>query len=608
MAQVGEQGAPMAMVEDGEERIDAGVAHLSTKEWSGAVTLNDHIALRDEDEYNHTVEVQPHDVTTSRGSIERAEWGSSFDYLVVLLGYAIGIGNVWRFPYLVGSNGGGAFLIPYLICLTTVAAPIFILELCLGQETRCSTVECYKRVHPMWLGVAVGSTLMVFLVCTYYNLLLAYCVLYLFASFTSPLPWSAEAYEKAGIEIANGSTASEEYWNTVVLNRFSREELADTTTAGAMQWHLVGALFLVWAIIFVVLARGIKGSAKAAYITVPLPFLLLVVMFFRAVTLPGAGKGLEYYTRFDTDKCFDPEVWALACGQILFSLSPGMGTAITMSSYTAPGEDVYKTGVKIAFANSSFSIFAGFVVFALLGNMSETTGRSVETLAESSGAGLAFVALAEGLSKFESGANFFSVLFFSMLLMLGFDSTFAWVETLNAVIEDYCAKKLHTDTEARLLPFLPPGWRPSKRGIALGTAATLFLLTLPYCTRVGYYLLDVVDHFVPTYILLLTCFLECVMIGVHYGYGRVVRHVASVTGRTMSAYWVWCWKVVAPVLCLSLLVSIFIADIVTPYEDYPRGLLATGVILMLLPACIMFAIPMKRMITSYRKGDGCTAA
>eukprot|EP01063_Lacrimia_lanifica_P037698 TRINITY_DN7816_c0_g1_i1.p1 TRINITY_DN7816_c0_g1~~TRINITY_DN7816_c0_g1_i1.p1 ORF type:complete len:609 (+),score=92.10 TRINITY_DN7816_c0_g1_i1:54-1880(+) len=532
---------------------------------------------------------------------ERTQWGSSFDYIVVLLGYAIGIGNVWRFPYLVGKYGGGAFLIPYLTCLVIVAMPLFLLELLLGQYTQCSTVDCFRCFHPMWVGVAYATTLMVLFVCTYYNMLLVYCVFYVVHSFESPLPWSREAYAEHSPDYQNMS--SEHYWQNVVLHRLPKEELHTSNDTGGIEWHLVCGLLFIWLLVFAALFKGIHSSSKAAYITVPLPILLMVIMFFRAITLPGAFKGLHYYTRFDMDKMWDPEVWAMGCGQIMFSLSAGMGTAITMSSFTPKTEDVVRVTYIIAGSNSCFSLLAGVVVFSLLGNMAHESGRSVEDLADSSGAGLAFVALADGLSKFDSGANVFSLLFFLMLLTLGLDSTFAWVETLNTIFYDAISSIFDAEdspdgetqrvngkescTGALSAWMVRHNLRPTQKHIAGCTAIVLFFASLPYCTRVGVYLLDVVDHFCPTYILLIVCFLQLVMVSRHMGYMPLKQHVLDNCNRVLPPYFPKCWTYVAPCMCVLLLIFILVSDCRTRYGDYPDRFIAYGVISAILPICCM---------------------
>eukprot|EP01059_Diplonema_ambulator_P012624 TRINITY_DN2301_c0_g1_i1.p1 TRINITY_DN2301_c0_g1~~TRINITY_DN2301_c0_g1_i1.p1 ORF type:complete len:593 (+),score=166.54 TRINITY_DN2301_c0_g1_i1:61-1839(+) len=534
--------------------------------------------------------------------VKREEWGSSLDYIVVLLGYAIGIGNLWRFPYLVGKNGGGAFILPYLICLCLVAAPLFILELILGQALRCSTIECFKRIHPYWTGVAVASTSMVVFVATYYNILLAYCVVYLLGSFESPLPWSDNAsnHTRTDPRWANVSD-SQYYFSKVVLNEYTKDELKDISGIGGLQWHLVTALMLIWVIVYFALSSGIQSSSKAAWITVPLPVILIIVMFFRAVTLPGAGAGVAYYMKFEFSKMMSASVWTDACGQILFSLSPGMGTAITMSSYTRPKENVHKIGLIIIVSNSSFSIVGGFVVFALLGNISHETGQAVADLANNSGAGLAFVALANGISKFSTGSNFFSILFFIMLLMLGLDSTFAWVETVNAVICDWIDKRTRHG-KTKLIPFLPEQYAtPSRRTVAKMTAMFLFLCSLPYCTRAGFYLIDVVDHFCATYILLIVCCLECVMVTFFFGYSHIQRHMETTVGYSLSSFWIVCWKYIAPAMCFILLMVLFINDVAHTYEDYPPGIISVGIISTLIPLSFMPSVPLFLYIRDYRK-------
>eukprot|EP01060_Flectonema_neradi_P036776 TRINITY_DN718_c2_g1_i1.p1 TRINITY_DN718_c2_g1~~TRINITY_DN718_c2_g1_i1.p1 ORF type:complete len:613 (+),score=87.56 TRINITY_DN718_c2_g1_i1:2328-4166(+) len=531
----------------------------------------------------------------------RQQWGSSFDYIVVLLGYAIGIGNVWRFPYLAGKHGGGAFLFPYLVCLFAVSAPLFIMELALGQNTRCSTVQCFRRFEPKWVGVALASTAMIFFVCTYYNVLLAYCIIYLQGSFSDPLPWTDAAVDdiQKDVEYTHTSSSAEYYWEAVVLHRLPK---SDPSTFGGLEMHLVLALGIIWMLVFLALCNGIQSSSKAAYITVPLPIILLVVMFLRAVTLDGSGAGIDYYTKFEGSKIFKLEVWVAACGQILFSLSPGMGTAITMSSYTKPGEDVYKVGIIIAVCNSTFSILAGFVVFALLGHMSHNSGVPVETLAEKNGAGLAFVALAQGISTLPS-PNFFSALFFIMLLCLGLDSTFAWVETFNAVVDDYITERC---SRGKLIPgrlgeYFPDDWRPTKAQLAGTSALLLYLVSLPYCTRGGFYLLDVVDHYCATYVLLAVCALEVVIVKYHFGFDRLVRHINLAGNRNISVLWTYCWEWIAPGVCTLLFFSVVIGDFISTYEDYKPAYIVIGNLSAWLPLLLIPGYMAIRAFVKWRK-------
>ncbi|KAJ9471130.1 putative sodium-dependent transporter [Diplonema papillatum] len=454
---------------------------------------------------------------------------STIDYLVTLMGYAIGLGNIWRFPYLVGQWGGGSFVLAYLICLILVASPMYLVELHWGQYTRKNTVDCFRVMHPRWMGVAVTSSLMIMFLGTYYNLLLSYSCVYLIGSFYSPLPWSREA-----LPDTPGQSASEYYWQHTVLNR--------------------------------------------------------------AVTLEGAGDGVEFYIgRFDAEKLYDGKMWSAACGQILFSLSPGMGTAITLSAFSKPTEDVFRINYLVTLCNSAFSLTGGFAVFSILGFMarkscepdSDSDCKTVDQLAESGGIGLAFVTLAEGVSQFGNGSNFFAALFFLMLLTLGLDSIFATTETINTYVYDF-SKKL------RGKPF-------RKEFIAAGTAIFFFLTGLPFCSRVGIYLLDTVDHFAMGYSLIFVVWIQCMMLWMDWSWELICHGLKSATfgskefpeGRNLWIGWRFTMFGTAPLISCGLFWYLFIEDLRNPYEDYPSWLLALGWCVLataLSPTIIFFII------------------
>eukprot|EP00659_Diplonema_papillatum_P020703 gene20703-31903_t len=302
----------------------------------------------------------------------RGDGVSSLDYMISLMGYAIGIGNLWRFPYLVGRWGGGSFVLAYLICLVLVASPMYFLELTWGQSTRRSTMNCFRTMHPRWVGIGWTSCVMITYVLTYYNMLLSYSCVYLVNSFYDPLPWTNEANPPD--TLPKDTSASQNFWWHTVLNRFDPELLMndEVTSPGGLQWPLVAGLLTVWVIVFLALFKGMEASAKVSYVTVGLPVLLLAIMLVRSLSLDGAADGIEFYIgKFDTDMLVKGDMWAAACGQILFSLSPGMGTAITLSSYTRKNEDVYKVNLLVTVCNSCFSIIGGFAVFSILGFMSK---------------------------------------------------------------------------------------------------------------------------------------------------------------------------------------------------------------------------------------------
>jgi len=506
----------------------------------------------------------------------------SIDYLLGLIGYAIGIGNVWRFPYLVGKYGGGAFVFAYLVCLFFVAAPLYLMELILGQATQKSTIMCYNMIRPRWRSLGWGQAIMLFFVISYYNVLLAYTMNYIYYSLQDPLPWTVlpEA-------LTNLTSPASFFWRSNVLNKYDPLGVVDNHTTdvkehligqplGGVQGNLAGGLFVVWLIVFFALAFGKDVLAKVTYVTVVGPVVLMVIMVFQTTQMEGAGEGIKFYIgKFEGKQLANLDLWATACGLILFSLSPGCGTAITMSSYVKPKEDVFRTCLIVMLANSAFSIFSGFAIFSVLGNLASTTGQTMEEIASTSGTGLAFIAIAQGITSFGSSANVMAVLFFIMLLTLGLDSTFAWAETFICYVEDMLV--------ARGKPL--PKWQ-----IVLGVCVMFFLAGLPYCTRMGNELLDVVDRFVASYYLLFGCFLEAVMVFLDVGFDRIQAALLSATignartpnGRRLHPAMKGMFFGSVPLFCLVLFLVFFANDASEQYEGYPAGLNGFGWAMLVL--------------------------
>jgi len=287
---------------------------------------------------------------------------TNVEYMLGLLGYAIGIGNLWRFPFLCGRNGGAAFLVAYFSCLLLVSLPAYMIEMVMGQYTRKSTIGCFGMIHPIWRGVGWAQAFMLFWVIAYYNVLLGYACIYVIGSLSDPMPWEPETAQLGG-------SASATYWNEDVLNRFPAEDQGPNGL-GPLSWKTSIALLAVWIIVFFAIAFGKKVLAKVTWVTVVGPVLMLVVLLFRVAFLNASDEGVAFYIgKFDGSKLGEIGVWRDACVQILFSLSPGMGTAITMSSFTKPKENVYKTCLIVAFCNSAFSFVGGFAIFSIVGNI-----------------------------------------------------------------------------------------------------------------------------------------------------------------------------------------------------------------------------------------------
>jgi NSS family neurotransmitter:Na+ symporter len=503
----------------------------------------------------------------------------SSEYVFALLGYSIGIGNVWRFPYVIAQNGGGAALVAYLVCTILVAAPIFLYEQIVGQYTRMSTIRCYHAINPRWTSLGIASGCMLFLTTCYYGMVVTYSIPYLVRSMQNPLPWI-----KLG---------PEEFWFDSILN--SHEDIMeDGIGLGPIQPHLAGSLFAFWLLVFLTCGFGKHWLEKVTYVTVILPIVLMTLLIIRSIFLPGSGAGLAFYLcRFDPDKLLDPKVWAAACGQILFSLSPGFGSVITYSSFVSPKEDVVRACKIVAVSNMAFSILAGLATFSILGHLALQEGLEVEEIAKSSGAGLAFITLAGAMQYFGPFANVISVLFFFMILLLGLDSVYPFVVTLVAYVDDF--------REEVGLP-KKPSWQTS--GLIV---SVLFLLGLTFTTRMGFEVLSVVDHFVASIFLLLVVSLEAIMFNIDFGWHRMNFALTKAThgnpstpgGRSLEPSWLCRLDFHATTTVVPAVLGIYLIgrDLESTFGGYPTWLVFWFGWFLLI-GMILVAVP-----TLWRKGE-----
>merc|ERR1712137_335979 len=613
-------------------------------------------------------ESSPKDETEDK-SLKR-EVVTKTEYILGLVGYAIGIGNLWRFPFLCGRNGGAAFLVAYFICLFFVSFPAYMIEFVVGQYTQLSTFFCYRMVHPFWQGLGWSQAFLLFWVLAYYNILLAYSCVYIIGSLNDPFPWAPETEEYGG-------TASKTYWSEEVLNSYSSYEGVGLGPCG---WKVTMGNFFVWVMVFLATIFGKTALSKVTWMTVVGPVVLLLILLIRTSLLNGSEEGVEFYIgKFDGDKLKELDVWRDACVQILFSLSPGMGTAITLSSFTKPHENVYQACWIVALVNSLFSFVGGFAIFSIIGNITYkinyqemrtvvsdlrmaatvlagqswygaaaaaasaqsalneigtfnedeyssndalqgvanhaldavayissvanstadqvtlginlTTTESSCTLQEigetaRAGAGLAFIAIADGMQTFGSFRNVMSVLFFMCLLTLGLDSTFAWMETFISNVED----------GLRLIG------KPQKKWVTVTVLCILyFLLGLPYCTRMGLEFLDTVDNFVGLMFLLLGVFLESIMFSANFGFARFIDAIKTASGVSLNpawkAYWAFTTHFSIPLFCGVLFVYDMDTNRETPYGGYPDWMLGFGWTLL---AICMVLIPVGAIVALAR--------
>ena len=456
----------------------------------------------------------------------RSQWGTRIGFLLAAMGSAIGLGNIWRFPATAYENGGGAFFIPYLFALITAGIPLLIMEYTIGHKYRSSSPRSFKRISKgmEWIGwwqIAIS-----FIISTYYPIIVAWAIMY--------------AYFSIG-----------QSWGDDTTSFFVGDflQVAEAGTFGSMVPAVLYPLLAIWAVVFLILGRGVKkGIEVANKIFIPLLAIIFIIIVIRAITLPDAVDGLEAFFAPDWSTITDGSVWVAAYGQIFYSLSIAFAIMITYASYLPKKSDITNNAFITGFANSSFELLAGIGVFAALGFMANQTGQAVSEVA-AGGVGLAFMVFPEIISQMPA-SGLFGFLFFASLVLAGLSSLVSISETYIASIQE----KFNIS-----------------RGLAVAIGGGLAAVaSLFFANQGGLNLLDTVDYFINNYGVALAGLFEVVAIAWFARSLKDLQHYANdVSDIKLGYWWRFCLTFITPAVLGFMMLQNLSNDIANNYGDYP---------------------------------------
>ncbi|XP_072136306.1 sodium- and chloride-dependent creatine transporter 1-like isoform X2 [Mobula birostris] len=448
------------------------------------------------------------------GAVERETWTRQMDFIMSCVGFAVGLGNIWRFPYLCYKNGGG-------------------------------------------LGFA--SMVIVFFCNTYYIMVLAWGLYYLVHSFTNNLPWAtcghtwntpectehfqhSQCHNRTFVNATNFTIDCEELANkrSPIIEFWERRVLRISDgidQVGSISWQMLLCVLATWIIIYFCIWKGVKSTGKVVYFTALFPYLVLVILLAHGVSLPGALDGIIYYLKPDWSKLAEAQVWIDAGTQIFFSYAIGLGALTALGSYNRFNNNCYRDAYLLALINSTTSFFSGFVVFSVLGFMASEQGVDISKVAES-GPGLAFIAYPKAVTLMPI-APLWAALFFFMLLVLGLDSQFVGVEGFITGLMD-------------LLPASMAGTIRRELVVAI-CCLICFLIDLSMVTNGGMYIFQLFDYYSASGITLLwQAFWECVVVAWVYGAERFIGDITRMIGYRPFPWIKWCWLFITPCVCVGI--------------------------------------------------------
>ena len=459
-------------------------------------------------------------------AVKREAFGSRNVFILSAIGSAVGLGNIWRFPYVAYKNGAGAFLVPYLCALITAGIVLLFLDYAIGHRYRGSAPLAMRRLNRKAEALGWWQVLICVVIAVYYAAIIAWATMY--TGFSATLAWGK----------GNEGT----FFQNEFLQMGDPAKGAGFEYVPNVLWPMLG----VWVVIIAIMVLGVKkGIGRANSIFMPLLTVMFIIMVVQALFLPGAMDGLNAFFTPNWEALKDPTVWAAAYGHIFFSLSVGFGIMVTYSSYLKRKTDLTGSGLVVGFANSSFEILAGIGVFAALGFMAYSSGTAVDEVA-SGGIGLAFVAFPTIASN-AVGGSIIGVLFFGSLVFAGITSLVSILEVIVAALQD----KL--------------GWARVKSTLVV-TLPIAIVSVAVFATTSGLFVLDVTDEFINQFGIMAVALVT--VLAVTYAFRKLPELAEHLNRRStfkVGLLWRILVGVLVPLALAYMLYSQIKAKIEVPY-------------------------------------------
>ena len=446
---------------------------------------------------------------------QQAQWDSSLAFIFAMIGAAVGLGNIWRFSYVLYSNGGGSFFIPYFTAIAIMGIPFLILEYGVGFSFKESFSKIMRKINPKFEIIAWILVIFVFIVTIYYMVILSWDLVYLLSSFT--FNWGTDTAAYFVNHVGGSSNLSDASFL-----------LIPTTVCVA----------LLWVVLWYISHKNVdKGIGKVSKILIPALFVIMAIIIVYALTLPGANIGIDTLLTPDWSMLFNVDIWLAAFAQIIFSLSMGQAIALTYASYLPENSKLIDNVLIVVFSNSAFEICTAFGVFSILGFMSFTNGTPMVQLI-TEGTGLVFIVFPMIFNIMGPIGRILAPMLFLAILFAGVTSALGFFEPMLS------------STAAKL------GWSRKKAATVLSIIGCIFSLILT--TGISSYLVGIIDSFVNEFGILILIGIQCIIFAWFYGVEHFLpalnEHSTLKVGKT--------WSFVIKYLLPAVLIIMWIVGIV----------------------------------------------
>ena len=437
---------------------------------------------------------------------DKNEWGSNLSFLLAMIGSAVGLGNIWRYPYVLYSNGGGAFFIPYIVAILIMGIPFLILEYGVGYNFKSSFPKAVKSISKKWEYLGWFLPVAVFMILIYYSAILGWDGFYVIISAFKGWGADPNAYFTGSFLQANDTLGG----------------------LGTFVPFVAIAMLVGWVIMWVISHTDLeKGLGRVSKVLVPLLFAIMIFIVLFSLTLPGAGIGLAELYNPDWSLLLNFNIWMAAFGQMIFSLSLGMSIAFTYASYTKDDSDLVSNALWVTVANCGFENFAAIGVFSILGYMSLQSGVAVPDLV-TQGTGLVFIVYPTVFNVLGDWASVIGPLFFFTVYLAGLTSILSTIEPLSFSIQNKF------------------GWSRNKTMTVLcvfGAAVSMI-----YATAMGSYILGIADTFVNQIAILIGVIFECIIFAWIFKAENIIPKLnAKSKSIKLGKWWLVVVKYVLPI-------------------------------------------------------------